>query len=105
MRTQPGTTRTDTLSPYTALFRSADALSGSAAPGARQPLSLSLQVLVLMTLLSVLPAVILMMTSFTRIIIVLSILRKALGLAQTPPTRSADRRVGKTLVRTCTALW
>ena len=65
----------------------ADALSGSAAPGARQPLSLSLQVLVLMTLLSVLPAVILMMTSFTRIIIVLSILRQALGLAQTPPNQ------------------
>src|SRR3546814_3123106 len=65
----------------------ADALSGSAAPGARQPLSLSLQVLVLMTLLSVLPAVILMMTSFTRIIIVLSILRQALGLAQIPPNQ------------------
>src|SRR3546814_7705730 len=40
----------------------ADTLSGSAAPGARQPLSLSLQMLVLMTLLSVLPAVLLMMT-------------------------------------------
>src|SRR3546814_20220206 len=40
-----------------------------------------------MTLLSVLPAVILMMTSFTRIIIVLSILRQALGLAQTPPNQ------------------
>src|SRR3546814_9605883 len=40
-----------------------------------------------MTLLSVLPAVILMMTSFTRIIIVLSILRQALGLAQTPPSQ------------------
>lgn len=65
----------------------ADALSGSAAPGSRQPLSLSLQVLVLMTLLSVLPAVILMMTAFTRIIIVLSILRQALGLAQTPPNQ------------------
>ena len=65
----------------------ADTLTGAAAPGARQPLSLSLQVLVLMTLLSVLPAVILMMTAFTRIIIVLSILRQALGLAQTPPNQ------------------
>ena len=53
----------------------------------KQPMSLSLQVLVLMTLLSVLPALILMMTSFTRIIIVLSILRQALGLAQTPPNQ------------------
>ncbi len=53
----------------------------------RQPFSLSLQVLILMTLLAVLPAVLLMMTAFTRIIIVLSILRQALGLAQTPPNQ------------------
>ena len=46
--------------------------------------SLSLQVLMLMTVLSVLPALLLTMTSFTRIIIVLSILRQALGTAQTP---------------------
>ncbi len=46
--------------------------------------SLSLQVLMFMTLLSVLPALLLTMTSFTRIIIVLSILRQALGTAQTP---------------------
>jgi flagellar biosynthesis protein FliP len=53
----------------------------------REPLSFSLQVLVLMTLLSVLPSVLLMMTAFTRIIIVLSILRQALGLQQTPPNQ------------------
>jgi flagellar biosynthesis protein FliP len=52
-----------------------------------QPLSLSLQVLILMSLLAVLPSLILMMTSFTRIIIVLSILRQALGLQQTPPNQ------------------
>mgnify|MGYP002713036828 FL=1 len=46
--------------------------------------SLSIQVLVLMTVLSLLPALLLTMTSFTRIIIVLSILRQALGTAQTP---------------------
>ena len=46
--------------------------------------SLSLQVLMFMTVLSVLPALLLTMTSFTRIIIVLSILRQALGTAQTP---------------------
>ena len=49
-----------------------------------QKYSLSLQVLVLMTALSLLPAALLMMTSFTRIIIVLAILRQALGTAQTP---------------------
>lgn len=46
--------------------------------------SVSLQVLMFMTVLSVLPALLLAMTSFTRIIIVLSILRQALGTAQTP---------------------
>ena len=44
--------------------------------GNGQPLSLSLQILLLMSLLTVLPSIILMMTSFTRIIIVLSILRQ-----------------------------
>ena len=54
---------------------------------AGQPLSLSLQILLLMSVLAVLPSLILMMTSFTRIIIVLSILRQALGLQQTPPNQ------------------
>jgi flagellar biosynthesis protein FliP len=52
-----------------------------------QSLSLSLQILILMSLLTVLPSLLLMMTSFTRIIIVLSILRQALGLQQTPPNQ------------------
>jgi flagellar biosynthesis protein FliP len=55
--------------------------------GDGRPLSLSLQLLLLMGLLTVLPSLILMMTSFTRIIIVLSILRQALGLQQTPPNQ------------------
>ena len=55
--------------------------------GDGKPLSLSLQILVLMGLLTVLPSLILMMSSFTRIIIVLSILRQALGLQQTPPNQ------------------
>ncbi|MAT95209.1 MAG: flagellar biosynthetic protein FliP [Halioglobus sp.] len=46
--------------------------------------SVSLQVLLLMTVLSLLPAMLLAMTSFTRIIVVLAILRQALGTAQTP---------------------
>ena len=48
---------------------------------------MSLQVLIIMGLLTVLPGIVLMMTSFTRIIIVLSILRQALGLQQTPPNQ------------------
>ncbi|MDH5518781.1 MAG: flagellar type III secretion system pore protein FliP [Gammaproteobacteria bacterium] len=46
--------------------------------------SVTLQILALMTVMSLLPAILLTMTSFTRIIIVLSILRQALGTAQTP---------------------
>jgi flagellar biosynthesis protein FliP len=49
--------------------------------------SLSLQILVLMTALTVLPSLLLGMTAFTRIIIVLSILRQALGTQQTPPNQ------------------
>ncbi len=46
--------------------------------------SVSLQVLMLMTALSLLPAALLAMTSFTRVVVVLAILRQALGTAQTP---------------------
>ncbi|MDX1517844.1 MAG: hypothetical protein R3288_13450, partial [Woeseiaceae bacterium] len=49
-----------------------------------QSYSLSIQILVLMTLLTLLPAAILSMSAFVRVIIVLSILRQALGTAQTP---------------------
>ena len=46
--------------------------------------SVTLQVLILMTMLTFLPAMLMMMTSFARIIIVFAILRQALGLQQTP---------------------
>ena len=49
--------------------------------------SLSLQILLLMTALTVLPSLVLGMTAFTRLIIVLSILRQALGTQQTPPNQ------------------
>lgn len=62
-----------------------DELGG--ASGDEAPLSLSLQILLLMGLLTILPALVLMMTSFTRILIVLSILRLALGLQQSPPNQ------------------
>ncbi len=55
--------------------------------GNNGPLSLSLQVLLLMTLLTLLPSVLLMMTAFVRIIIVLAILRQAIGLQQAPPNQ------------------
>lgn len=55
--------------------------------GGGQTLSLSLQALLLMTALTLLPSLVLVTTSFTRIIITLSILRQALGTQQTPPNQ------------------
>lgn len=46
--------------------------------------SVTIQILALMTMLTFLPAMVMMMTSFARIIIVFAILRQALGLQQTP---------------------
>ncbi|MDN3682635.1 flagellar type III secretion system pore protein FliP [Vibrio tapetis subsp. quintayensis] len=46
--------------------------------------SINLQILALMTLLGFLPAMVILMTSFTRIVVVMSILRQAMGLQQTP---------------------
>jgi len=51
-----------------------------------QEVSTSLQILALLTLLSVAPSILLMMTAFTRIIIVLSFLKSALGTPNIPPT-------------------
>ncbi len=45
----------------------------------------SLEILFLLTLITLLPSILVMMTSFTRIVIVISILRNAMGLQQTPP--------------------
>jgi flagellar biosynthetic protein FliP len=53
--------------------------------GGGQNYTLSLQTLLLLTSLTFLPALLLMMTGFTRIIIVLSLLRQALGTQSTPP--------------------
>lgn len=47
----------------------------------------TVQIILLLTLISLLPSILLMMTSFTRIIIVFSFLRNALGLQQTPPNQ------------------
>lgn len=55
--------------------------------GNTQEYSVKIQVLILMTLVGLLPTMVLMMTCFTRFIIVLSLLRQALGLQQTPPNR------------------
>ena len=63
------------------------ALTSDQNPNGEITYSLSLQVLALMTAVTLLPSLVLGMTSFTRIIIVLSILRQALGTQQTPPNQ------------------
>jgi flagellar biosynthetic protein FliP len=61
--------------------------SSSATANGGQNYSLSLQTLILLTALSFLPTIVLMMTSFTRIIIVLSLLRQAIGAQSSPPNQ------------------
>ncbi|MGV8893101.1 MAG: flagellar type III secretion system pore protein FliP [Burkholderiaceae bacterium] len=63
------------------------AITSTPAAGGGQNYSLSVQTLLLLTSLSFLPAGLLMMTSFTRIIIVLSLLRQALGTQSAPPNQ------------------
>ena len=66
-----------------ALDRAFTSMNGGPGGG----LTLSLQLLLMMGLLTILPSLILMMTGFTRILVVLSILRQALGLQQSPPNQ------------------
>jgi flagellar biosynthetic protein FliP len=61
-----------------------EALSVTTNPDGSQEYSVTLQVLAIMTALSFIPAAVIMMTSFTRIIVVLAILRQAIGLQQSP---------------------
>jgi flagellar biosynthetic protein FliP len=70
-----------------AAAQSLPALTSTPAAGGGQTYSLSIQTLLLLTSLTFLPAVLLMMTGFTRIIIVLSLLRQALGTPTSPPNQ------------------
>jgi len=62
-------------------------ITSTPGPGGSQTWSLPLQTLLLLTALSFLPAVLLLMTGFTRIIIVLTLLRHALGTQTAPPNQ------------------
>lgn len=63
------------------------AITATPAGGGGTNYSLSIQTLLMLTALSFIPAVVLMMTSFTRIIIVMSLLRHALGTQTSPPNQ------------------
>lgn len=74
------------LLPETVLAASSDItlVTSQATEDGGQSYSISLQILFFMTALSMLPAALLSITSFTRIVVVLAILRQALGMMQTP---------------------
>ena len=63
------------------------AITSTPGAGGSQTYTLSVQTLITLTALTFLPAAMLMMTSFTRVIIVLSILRHALGTQTSPPNQ------------------
>jgi flagellar biosynthetic protein FliP len=63
------------------------AVTVTTAPNGGETYSLTLQILILMTAFTLLPGIVLMMTAFTRIVIVLAILRQALGAGQAPPNQ------------------
>ena len=61
--------------------------TSSELPVANQGLSTSLSILLLLTVLTLVPAILVMCTSFTRIVVVLALLRQALGTQSLPPTQ------------------
>ena len=63
------------------------ALTSTPGPGGSQTYTLPIQTLLTLTALTFIPAALLMMTSFTRIVIVLSLLRHALGTQTSPPNQ------------------
>ncbi len=76
------------LLPLTALAQGAlPTFTSTPGPGGSQTYTLSIQTLLTITALTFIPAALLMMTSFTRIIIVLSLLRHALGTQTSPPNQ------------------
>ena len=75
------------LLPLCAQAQGLTALTSTPAANGGQNYTLSLQTMLLLTGLTFLPAALLMMTSFTRIIIVLSLLRQALGTQTAPPNQ------------------
>jgi len=79
-----------------------DVLNVTPTAGGGQTWSVTIQVLALMTALTFLPAALMMMTSFTRIVVVLAILRQALGTMNTP---SNQVLIGLSLFLTLFVMW
>ncbi|MGB3255078.1 flagellar type III secretion system pore protein FliP [Buttiauxella gaviniae] len=75
------------ISPHLLAANGDITLLSTTSNGSGQDYSVKVEILILMTLLGFLPIMVLMMTCFTRFIIVLAILRQALGLQQSPPNK------------------
>lgn len=73
------------LYPEACITQALPALTSTPGADGSQTYSLSIQTLLLLTMLSFLPAMLLMMTGFTRVIIVLGLLRNAMGTGASPP--------------------
>ena len=71
----------------------------------QQEYSVSLQILLIMTALSFIPAFVMLMTSFTRIVIVLGLLRTAIGTQSAPPNQVLQRISNSSLQLTLLAVW
>ncbi|MGH8551435.1 MAG: flagellar type III secretion system pore protein FliP [Methylococcales bacterium] len=72
------------VSPESVAAPGVDALTVTGNPAGGQTYTVTIQILALMTLLTILPAMLFTMTAFTRVMIVLALLRQALGTGQTP---------------------
>ncbi len=75
------------LAPDTLAQTGLPAFTSTPAPGGGQTYTLSLQTLILISALTFIPILLLMTTSFLRIVIVLSLLRQAIGTVQSPPNQ------------------
>lgn len=73
--------------PAAAMAQGLPGVTSTPGPGGSQTWSLSVQTLVMLTSLSFLPALLLSMTSFTRILIVMGLLRTAIGTQSSPPNQ------------------
>jgi flagellar biosynthetic protein FliP len=73
--------------PIDALAQAIPALTSTPAAGGGTSYSIQVQTLLMMTALSFIPAVVLMMSGFTRIVIVMSMLRHAMGTQTSPPNQ------------------
>src|SRR5512134_4062404 len=87
MRRLLGSTICFAAAAFAAMPAAAQSVTLDLASGGGDATARIVQLLALLTVLSLAPAILVMVTSFTRIIVVLSFLRTALGIPQTPPNQ------------------